>query len=148
MEYWQGISINQLSRNSKMAPKYSNRKGKKHVLCLKEKQQVNSTFVSSMKEVREWNKLQMLQLYISCRNTTTYKQKKCVIIQIWICFITPKTLRAERKWKFAFHSRKHTSLTQLLSHRKLKSRLHIGHPEHIHQQERLFDICSEILPHL
>jgi len=53
MEYWQGISINQLSRNSKMAPKYSNRKGKKHVLCLKEKQQVNSTFVSSMKEVRE-----------------------------------------------------------------------------------------------
>lgn len=40
MEYWQGVPINQLSYNSKMAPKFSNRKGKEHVLCLKAKQQV------------------------------------------------------------------------------------------------------------
>lgn len=112
------------------------------MLCLKDRQQVNSTFVCSLKEVCEWNKLQRLQLYISCTNTTKNKQKRCIIIQIWICFITPKTLRAEWKWKLAFHSRKRTSLLQLISHRKMKSCLLTSQPECVYQQERLFDIHS------
>lgn len=81
-----------------------------------------------------------LQLYICCTNTTKNKQERCIIIQIYICCITPKTLRAEWKWKSAFHSRKHTSLVQLISHRKLKSCLCTGQRECIHQQDRLFDI--------